>query len=510
MGRKGKMEIRKSYVPYLKWLNLALFLFMMGAYVCAKHYSLDDFDYYFYQGRVAKEVAVINLRPIQGIVYGLLALSGIQVVKYQVFFGIILLLCFSFCTYKISSLLIVKMNCKDSLFSCLLVDLGSVLLYGNVFTSEWIWYTEQYLAWAMAITFMLFAVLYGAGKNNSFKSDIISFMFLVLATGTYQTVLIHFWVICFIIFYIEKCDNSYLFKQMAKSICYGGGAIIVNIGVGKIASMILGMQNNKSRISIGNIGEILKEYVVNQKYIWVNGMNMLPYGCLIFVFVVLFFLWFYLINRMGKNLILNVFWLLVNIGIVLGCIAAIQVMQGYCVLAVRVIMPIFSIFSLLIWWITFLLLNNDNVTIKVKHYLLVFISIFWAVNLFEMQLIAMDVVKTNALDFERIKLIENKIVSYENETNCMIIKAGFCQDAYPQYRYYDVLFHSDMGGDICATTFANTWADCNAINYYTGRNLQRIEVPQNIKRQIKEKNWDVLNLEEQMIFDGDTVYIVMY
>lgn len=44
-----------------------------------------------------------------------------------------------------------------------------------------------------------------------------------------------------------------------------------------------------------------------------------------------------------------------------------------------------------------------------------------------------------------------------------------------------------MGGDICATTFANTWADCNAINYYTGRNLQRIEVPQNIKRQIKEK-----------------------
>ena len=49
------------------------------------------------------------------------------------------------------------------------------------------------------------------------------------------------------------------------------------------------------------------------------------------------------------------------------------------------------------------------------------------------------------------------------------------------------------------------------IQYVSGRDLERIPMPEDILAEYFEgKDWDSFVSDEQMVFDGDTLYIVTY
>ena len=49
-----------------------------------------------------------------------------------------------------------------------------------------------------------------------------------------------------------------------------------------------------------------------------------------------------------------------------------------------------------------------------------------------------------------------------------------------------------------------------AVNYYTGQNYVKKEVPENVKGYFLNKDWNEFNAQEQVIFQGDTVYWCVY
>ena len=74
------------------------------------------------------------------------------------------------------------------------------------------------------------------------------------------------------------------------------------------------------------------------------------------------------------------------------------------------------------------------------------------------------------------------------------------------YRYYSSIDNNVLG-DMLGKAFINDWSDANAFNYYTGRNLKKIEVPPKIQEYFLVKDWDNACLEQQMIYDRDNIYM---
>ena len=54
------------------------------------------------------------------------------------------------------------------------------------------------------------------------------------------------------------------------------------------------------------------------------------------------------------------------------------------------------------------------------------------------------------------------------------------------------------------------WCNVDAINYYTNRNLEEVQMPRKIYDEyFKNKDWNELN-KEQFVFIDDTLYYCIY
>ncbi len=58
--------------------------------------------------------------------------------------------------------------------------------------------------------------------------------------------------------------------------------------------------------------------------------------------------------------------------------------------------------------------------------------------------------------------------------------------------------------------FAQIWSQLAALNFYTNRNFEGIAVPEETAAGFAVQNWEKLDLDQQIIFDGDKVYICVY
>ena len=105
--------------------------------------------------------------------------------------------------------------------------------------------------------------------------------------------------------------------------------------------------------------------------------------------------------------------------------------------------------------------------------------------------------------------INRRICNYENQNSIQITKVGFCSDAFISYKYYNFI-ETTAYGDMCANPFLSDWSSANALNYYSGRSLEMVSVPDYIVEYYKELNWDEADWDNQLVFDNDAVYICVF
>lgn len=65
-------------------------------------------------------------------------------------------------------------------------------------------------------------------------------------------------------------------------------------------------------------------------------------------------------------------------------------------------------------------------------------------------------------------------------------------------------------GDMCANPFLAEWSDINSIRYYTGRDFERVDVPDQVQELCAGINWDEADWDNQLFFDNDAVFICLY
>lgn len=120
--------------------------------------------------------------------------------------------------------------------------------------------------------------------------------------------------------------------------------------------------------------------------------------------------------------------------------------------------------------------------------------------------IAIGLIKTNTQDKQIALLIDEKIKEYEEDTGIKVINIAFIEDQNITWGYPDIFYLYDLN----VRAWAVSWTRNNLFYQYTGRNLNEVEVSQEIyKLRYEGKDWMNYS-EEQLCFDGDTLYVGIY
>ena len=126
----------------------------------------------------------------------------------------------------------------------------------------------------------------------------------------------------------------------------------------------------------------------------------------------------------------------------------------------------------------------------------------------------------NAMDKYEARCIQEAISEYEDEsgmeiTTIAVHRPGFIHYTYPEQTsvYVYTLFAHRM--------FYDSWSDVNLLNCLYGKHYKRIDMDELytdtydsyqkfITSHWEGKYWDRLNIDEQIIFEGNTMYWSLY
>ena len=109
---------------------------------------------------------------------------------------------------------------------------------------------------------------------------------------------------------------------------------------------------------------------------------------------------------------------------------------------------------------------------------------------------------SNTLDKVYAQMVYERIVEYEEETGNSVTKLAVMHDIDAPFYYHEVSFTADQINERALPTVPIT-----LIHVVTGREFEKLEVPESMSQKyFDDKNWDYLDLDEQLVIEGDTAY----
>lgn len=423
----------------------------------------------------------------------------------QQIFSAYLIICISVASFVISS--IISKNMKNfSLIKWILVNVSVMLSFVNVFLLEWFLYPEItfFLGTGLISTIIAIHII---TKGERIVNIIGSFVFLAIAMGIYQANLGIFIIYTLTISLIknEMRLNKNSIKQSFFILFIGLFNSILNILLLKLA-IASGIAVEGDRAPKLNF-EVIKNNALGilgaQKSIWLNAYNFLPRYSVIIFGTILFIMIGYLLNK-NKNSLKDITYIMFIIVINYLIIFAPHLFTSSLWLAQRTIVGFFMFLSSIIVLITFNCMNNKKVT----KILIIISSVFLIINCIQVHNIAVNHIASNKLDQEYALMINEEIERYEKKNNINVKYISAENDINPTYNYKSIQYTIY---DTNIRAFITPWANVNMINYFSHRNYIKVPMDQTIYEScFKNRNWDSFSKEDQFVFVGDTLYLILY
>lgn len=439
------------------------------------------------------------------VVFSIARFFNMDYEKSFVFLITIMILTFAFFS-TITSIHIQDLLNVDSIVSKCIIIIALVLVFANVFAQEWFVFWECSFQWVFCVLFLSLAILQ-IKKVMKVKNYIFSFVFLTLGLGFYQAILPIFLILGCTIIYLKNDGilKVKAFIETAMIVIIGGLSSIVNLLSIKIFQ-ILGLAYVTSRTENINISLIIKNL---KTFIYVlidmvrNAFGFYP-----------------------KHL-----FALLSLVLIIGSVVNIvkhkeKIFNKFCYMFLLIIFSIFSVFiphlfttslwlvqrSLVAFWTVASMLilvywktSYENIiVIKVG---IVTATIMLLANFAMIQNIEMNLVVCNTIDQQNAIVIQEKIQEYEEATGKEIKFIAVMYDENVTYTNPAAKYRYCDTNRAFLTT---SWSDVASINYFNKKNYIKVEMPKEIYIQYSSKDWDYFDPNEQLYFNEDTMYLIVY
>ncbi len=504
-----KEQIRQNNI-FLFICNLFICVSTMGTFVVTEHFATDSYYAYY---NLNKDLGLMdinaNMRVVMGCIQIVFAYLGINYVKCQVIFGIVLIGVFAWVITRITIEFIDILDLQQETRKIILINGATLVLMLNAFLSEFLYFVG-YIQWAIGILGAVYGALYIGKERKNLFSWVLGILSIAIAIGTYQIFVAYYVYIVMVIIFIR--NKGLLTRKSILKVIEAAAAAILALILNLVCRDFLIKMNSleksgRMNLELSSMPGLILKIIQDQKLIWIDGMGIYPKYMLGIVLIVLLGVGCILIRkrRIGFKSVIFLFVVLIS-GQCIVYMA--QIAQGFVWLAPRTIYPVFGIYSVAIWGIVFYMKDDEEKRLSQ----LVNISILGLliVSNVEVNIVAVDTARTNTITKCYSQEISKRINHYEIQNGVEVTKVGFCNDAYVNYRYYGDITESSWGGNICENPFVRTWSDITSLNYYTERNFMRVEVPEDVIEKYKMLNWDEADWDEQLTFDNDAVYICVY
>jgi hypothetical protein len=488
---------------YIFLFNL-VFISMSYGILTITHYAIDTYSCYF--TTTAAQHLQLG-RIFSYLIARTLDMMHINPARSQAPFTIFLFTMMALC-----SVLLVKKVCDTlktlTLLRIITVNLAVLLSFVNIFILEWYLNPESTVTAGFNLITLTIAVLAVCNKT-SVKNLLISLLFLFISINIYQ-INITLFVILSLTIILLKNDLTLNKTSVMQSIwifILGLAASVTNILALKILQ-VTGLAALNSRNIDISIHSLVDHFMIlfgsnQQRSIWALGSGFMPSrAMLIFLIVGFIYLFMSIIKKRlsASKILFTVLIIAINYFIIFVPHMLTQSLW----LAPRTMVGIFTFLTSI-----FLIIIKLDVHFKFPKIIPICIGLFLFLNFYQIQAIAMNHFAVNKIDKEYIMMINDKINEYEEKNGIAVTQIAMDKDASVTYGYFGNVQYISYDTNIRA--FDASWSDVTSINCITGRNLKKIDMDDEIyNKYFKDKDWKYFNPDEQMIFVGDTLYMMIY
>lgn len=514
----GKMiKLKEIYRLYrVEIILTAIIVLFSYGLVLFPHYSQDTYaKVYIYAGMSTTEY-IKSLEDIAGFgryVYVALLILTKIITGSGLFYGNILNVINIILFFVLIILTFLFLNdTNSSKYMKILNYFISVSIYITPLLFDWILFVECTPYYLFGILLVILCLMFFWRDNRKNKYYVYSIFLIVMAVGIYQPVLSYF----ILLFMMKLWKNSInklwkdstinVLKYINSNVIQGAFLCVVSVVTQVI---VIKIYNNNSRIESELINNI--KYVINaQKSLWL----MENVGGTTYIYIILFsilcILFIYSLLKINTDRRIKISIFLISVLFFtmwyLSIFSTHIFIEAW--LSQRTIPTFYSGLSILIYFTVEVYLKCENQEKKKCFYSIVTILLIFFItnNVYKLNILQIDLIKTNTLDKHLAILIEKEIEKYENSSGVKITKIAIREDKYTTWAYPDIFCNYDMN----VRGLAKDWTTAGTIYFYTGRYLEQVQMKEDIyNKHFAMKDWDSFSIE-QLYLDGDTLNICLY
>lgn len=487
-------EKKRNLIIYL--ILILITIIMCFPYL-TEHYSSDDYTiigygYYKYgiekflnDGRVFSSVITLlagywNL-PIKVFIQGLFYIG-------------ILISCL--CVIKIKNI-ITKIKPEKNLKETVLVLGISYCIIFNFMYLENMYFAEIPI---MALGILLFI----KSSEKLVESKYLkSLAYLIIGELCYQGTINFFITFTFLLLIIK---NKEIDKEVIKKVIISGLFCLISVGINLIQIKICGKIFGLEQIRLGGIQKIPANITYIMLHIGdllTNTCNFFPkYGFLIFLLILYITTFIYDLVKIKEYS--NSFNLLLISIVAIFSSVAINIVSLSSFGLGRMVFSIGALIGLIFMYL-YCSTNIFGESKIFKYFLLFALSIYIVMNFLNYTMQMYCNKKANEMDKEEALQVNEYILEYEKNNNIEVKNIAFTYDKNITWNY-NLFFDTSY----TSRALMIWWCNIDALNYYTGRKLETVQMDKNIYyAYFKGKDWDKLD-KEQFVFKGDTVFYCVY
>ena len=329
--------------------------------------------------------------------------------------------------------------------------------------------------------------------------------FTLVALGSYQSYIGIIETFTLVALFFKYADHKKArYGESAVALIFGGFASVANVIIVKImvAKNLIADSGRGATVSISDILHNLHILAKYQLSFWKNADGLLPEGFMPMIALIMicgFGYYLYQLSSVEKKVYITI--------ILIGCYVlafAPHLVEKNILLTPRSNIAVWS------WIASVLLIIYSNVpALRIEKIFPYVIVILIGVNIYAMQDMAENESALNAIDMTEAKLIADRIQQYESQTGNAVCNIATVWDKNETYYQPSSRYHTgELGGRIMATGYSNY----RLIGYELDRRwLNSVEMNQEVYQEyFAGKDWDNLDLDEQLVFLGDTLYLAVY
>lgn len=469
------------------------------------HYSSDTYVLYeLGYMKYPSKYFLLDGRLVSTLVCYLAGILNIPISAYIIGMNLIGIILIATAIYILSKV-IENLIKPEKIITKAMIIASSFVLILNQFTLEFLVFPESaVMCLGVFLCVLSIKMMIEKPKHEYLKI----FIALLIAGLCYQGVLNIFPVLAILVYIVKeivdkreyKVKEKEFFIDMIKLAVIVITVLVICMLAVKVGTTLLNSKQDRRMhlISFEAVqlrGETVAEYMDE---LWNQNMHMLPTHFSTIVLIINFIM--LIVLKTKKELIMQ-YLLLVFVAFAICIVPMFLFNTGVCG---RVNVPLMMLWgaSLIV-----MLAQSTQIESNIKKNIVYFIIVasFVINNIFIMQNIT-EHIAANRVDENTGKTIKYALEKYEKESGIKVTKFSYTYDKNPQQHATGI----KPLGSLTERKFACSWCILQAVEFYCERDFQLVRIPRDVYEEKIPKGDFTEFSEEQLIFDGDALYMMIY